>query len=147
MLSHLLLSWLISAFSIWLAAQIVTGIRIDGFGTAMVAAVVIAVVNATIGFVLRIVAFPLTFITLGLFLFVINAFSAEAVVDAGARFPRARISGRAAGLGPDHGSERGPARGNPLKKKCACAACQRFHPILNRAPSTAAQFVNSSLLQ
>jgi putative membrane protein len=74
MLSHLLLSWLISAFSIWLAAQIVTGIRIDGFGTAMIAAVVIAVVNATIGFVLRIVAFPLTFITLGLFLFVINAF-------------------------------------------------------------------------
>jgi putative membrane protein len=74
MLSHLLLSWLISAFSIWLAAQIVPGVRINGFGTAMIAAIVIAVVNATMGFVLRIIAFPITFITLGLFLFVINAF-------------------------------------------------------------------------
>src|SRR5215813_10133494 len=74
MLSHLLLSWLISAFSVWLAAQIVPGIQIAGFGTAMIATIVIALVNATIGFVVKIVAFPLTFLTLGLFLFVINAF-------------------------------------------------------------------------
>src|SRR5205809_4985170 len=74
MLSHLLLSWLISALSLWLTAQIVPGIRIAGFGTAMVATVVIAIVNATIGLIVKVIAFPLTFITLGLFLFVINAF-------------------------------------------------------------------------
>jgi len=71
---HLLLSWLISAFSLWIAAQIVPGMRIAGFGTALIATVVIAVVNATVGFVVRLIAFPLTFLTLGLFLFVINAF-------------------------------------------------------------------------
>ena len=38
------------------------------------ATVVIAIVNATIGFILKVIAFPLTFLTLGLFLFVINAF-------------------------------------------------------------------------
>jgi putative membrane protein len=73
MLSHLLLSWLISALSLWLTAQIVPGIRIAGFGTAIIGTVVIAVVNATIGVVLKIISFPLTFLTLGLFLFVINA--------------------------------------------------------------------------
>jgi putative membrane protein len=79
MLSHLLLSWLISALSLWLTAQILPAIfpwlqfRIAGFGTALIATVVIAVVNATIGVLLKIIAFPLTFLTLGLFLFVINA--------------------------------------------------------------------------
>jgi putative membrane protein len=73
MLSHLLLSWLISALSLWLTAQIVPGIRIAGFGTALIGTVVIAVVNATIGVVVKFIAFPLTFLTLGLFLFVINA--------------------------------------------------------------------------
>jgi len=73
MLTHLLLSWLISAFSLWLAAQIVAGLRIDGFGTALIATVVIAIVNSTVGFVLKALAFPLIFLTLGLFLLVVNA--------------------------------------------------------------------------
>ena len=71
---HLLLSWLISAFSLWLTAQIIPGIRIAGFGTAMIATIIIAIVNATIGLIVKVIAFPLTFLTLGLFLFVINAF-------------------------------------------------------------------------
>jgi putative membrane protein len=74
MLSHLLLSWLIDAFSIWLTAQIVPGVHIAGFGTALIATIAIALVNATIGFIVKIIAFPLTFLTLGLFLLVINAF-------------------------------------------------------------------------
>lgn len=74
MLTHLILSWLISAFSLWLAAQILPGIGISGFGAAMIATVVIAVVNATIGFIVKIILFPITFLTLGLFLLVINAF-------------------------------------------------------------------------
>ncbi|MFB3826139.1 MAG: phage holin family protein [Bryobacteraceae bacterium] len=73
MLIHILVSWLIAAFALWLVAQIIPGITVAGFGRAMIATVVIAVVNGTIGLVLKIVTFPLTILTLGLFLLVINA--------------------------------------------------------------------------
>ena len=69
----MLLSWLISAFSLWLAAQIIPGIQINSFGTALIATVVIALVNGTIGFILKVLTFPLIFLTLGLFLLVVNA--------------------------------------------------------------------------
>jgi len=70
---HMLVNWLITAVSLLIVAAIVPGIEIAGFGTAMIAAVVIGLVNATLGFVLKILTFPLTLITLGAFLFVINA--------------------------------------------------------------------------
>ncbi len=69
----MLVNWLITAVSLLIVAAIVPGIEIAGFGTAMIAAVVIGLVNATLGFVLKILTFPLTLITLGAFLFVINA--------------------------------------------------------------------------
>jgi len=50
------------------------GIQISGFGTALVATVVIAIVNGTVGIVLKILTLPLTLVTLGLFLLVVNAF-------------------------------------------------------------------------
>ena len=74
MLTHMIVSWLISAFSLWLVSQIVPGIQVSGFGTAMLATVVIALVNGTIGVLLKVIAFPLTILTLGLFLLVLNAF-------------------------------------------------------------------------
>ena len=74
MLLHILVSWLVSAFALWLVAQIVPGIALRGFGDALIATIVIAIVNATVGLVLKILAFPLTILTLGLFLLVINAF-------------------------------------------------------------------------
>ena len=70
---HLLVNWLLSAVSLMIVAAIVPGIEIAGFGTALVAAVVIGLVNAPLGFFLKVVMFPLTLITLGAFLFVINA--------------------------------------------------------------------------
>src|SRR5579872_5647022 len=70
---HLLVNWLLSALSLVIVAAIVPGIEIGGFGTAMIAAVVIGLVNATLGLVLKILTFPLTLITLGAFLVVINA--------------------------------------------------------------------------
>ena len=70
---HLLVNWLLSAVSLMIVAAIVPGIEIAGFGTALVAAVVIGLVNATLGFFLKVVMFPLTLVTLGAFLFVINA--------------------------------------------------------------------------
>ena len=74
MLVHILVSWLVSALALWIVAQIIPGIQIRGFGSAMAATVVIAIVNATVGFFLKILFFPVTFLTLGLFLLIINAF-------------------------------------------------------------------------
>jgi putative membrane protein len=73
MLVHIIIGWLVSALALWLVAQIVPGIEVRDFGAALLATVVIAIVNALIGPILRFVAWPLTFLTLGLFKLVINA--------------------------------------------------------------------------
>ena len=73
MLLHLVVSWFLSALALWLVAQIIPGIYVAGFGTALIATVVIALVNGTIGILLKIITFPLTLLTLGLFLLVVNA--------------------------------------------------------------------------
>jgi putative membrane protein len=70
---YLLLNWLLSALSLLIVCHIVPGFQMASFGTALVAALVIGLFNATIGFLLKIVTFPLTIVTLGLFLFVVNA--------------------------------------------------------------------------
>jgi putative membrane protein len=74
MLLHVVVSWLLSALALWIVAQILPGIQVRDFGAAFIAAAVIAVVNVTIGWVVKVVFFPLTVLTLGLFLLVINAF-------------------------------------------------------------------------
>jgi putative membrane protein len=73
-LFHILAVWLLSALALWIVAQIIPGIQVRDFGAALLATVVIAIVNGTIGVVLKFLAFPLTFLTLGLFLLVIDAF-------------------------------------------------------------------------
>ena len=69
----LLLHWLLSALALMIVAYIVPGFAVGGLGAALIAAVVIGLINATLGFVLKVVTFPLTVLTLGLFWFVINA--------------------------------------------------------------------------
>jgi len=69
----LIVHWLLSALSLLLVAYLVPGSHMRGFGTALIAAVVIGLVNATLGFVLKILTLPLTIVTFGLFLLVINA--------------------------------------------------------------------------
>ena len=69
----LLLNWLLSAISLLIVANVVPGFQISGFGTALIAAIAVGLVNATIGFFLKVVTFPLTVITLGLFWLIINA--------------------------------------------------------------------------
>lgn len=70
---HLIVVWFVSALALWIVAQIIPGIRVRDFGSALIAAAVIAVVNAIVGPVFKFFAFPLIFLTLGLFLLVINA--------------------------------------------------------------------------
>ncbi len=70
---NLLVHLVISALLLWLVGQIVPGIRIYGFGPALLAALVLGVVNFLVRPVLIIVTLPVTILTLGLFLIVINA--------------------------------------------------------------------------
>jgi putative membrane protein len=70
---RILLNWLVSAVAIWAVAQIVPGFHISGLGSALIAVVVIGLVNATLGILLKILTLPLTIVTLGIFWWVINA--------------------------------------------------------------------------
>jgi putative membrane protein len=71
---QLLVRWIISAVLLLVVSQVVPGFHVIGLRSAMIAALVIGLVNATVGVVLKIVTFPLTIVTLGLFLLIINAF-------------------------------------------------------------------------
>jgi len=70
---RLLVRWLLSAVALMIVTYIVPGFKVNGFIAALIAAAVIGLINATLGLVLKIVTFPLTILTLGLFLIVVNA--------------------------------------------------------------------------
>jgi putative membrane protein len=74
---RLLLHWVLSALAVWIVAHVVPGISVSGPVAALIAAAAIGLINATIGLVLKILTFPLTLLTLGLFWFVINALMLE----------------------------------------------------------------------
>lgn len=62
---------IISAISVFVAAKILPGVHVDGFGTAMVVAIVLSLVNAFIRPLVLILTLPINILTLGLFTFVI----------------------------------------------------------------------------
>ena len=70
---EMILNWLLSALSLMIVAHVVRGFEVTGFGAALLAALAIGLVNATLGAFLKFITFPLTLATLGLFWFVINA--------------------------------------------------------------------------
>ena len=72
-MGKLLAHWVLSALCLLLVAYLVPGFFVRGFGTALIAVVVIGLVNGTIGALLKILTFPLTIITLGIFWLLINA--------------------------------------------------------------------------
>lgn len=74
---RMLLHWIISALAVWITSQVVPGFVVRGAAAALIAAVVIGLVNATLGVFLKVITFPLTILTLGLFWFVINAVMLE----------------------------------------------------------------------
>ena len=74
---RILLNWVLSALAVWIVSQVVHGISVSGIKGALIAALVIGFINATIGALLKILTFPLTLLTLGLFWFVINALMLE----------------------------------------------------------------------
>jgi putative membrane protein len=69
---RLLVQWLLSAVALLVVSQLVPGFTVQGLGPALVAALVIGLLNATLGLLLKIITFPLSILTLGIFLLVIN---------------------------------------------------------------------------
>jgi putative membrane protein len=72
MLRHLL-NWLLSAIAVYAVAYIVPGFYVQGFKAALLAALVIGFINATLGAFLKFITLPLTVLTLGIFWLIINA--------------------------------------------------------------------------
>jgi len=70
---NLLINWLLSALSLMIVAHVIRGFEVTSFTSALIAALVIGLVNATVGSILKIITFPLTLVTLGIFWIVINA--------------------------------------------------------------------------
>ncbi|WP_296599293.1 phage holin family protein [Phenylobacterium sp.] len=73
MLAKFLVRAVFAALGLWVASKIVPGVRISDTGTLVVAAVLLGVVNALVRPVVVILTLPLTIVTLGLFLLVVNA--------------------------------------------------------------------------
>lgn len=74
-MSEYLLHWLLATAALLLTAYVVPGFKISSFGAAMIAALVVGFVNMFIWPVLAFFTFPLTIITFGLFLLVVNGIS------------------------------------------------------------------------
>jgi putative membrane protein len=72
-----LINWFLSALAVWVVAQFVPGFHVSGVAAALIAALVIGFVNATLGALLKLITLPLAVLTLGIFWFVINALMLE----------------------------------------------------------------------
>lgn len=71
---RLLLKWLLYAFALLVTARVVPGFHVRSIAAALVAVLVIGLLNATLGLLLKFITLPLGVLTLGLFFLVINAF-------------------------------------------------------------------------
>ncbi|MDF2462552.1 MAG: hypothetical protein K0Q43_787 [Ramlibacter sp.] len=80
----LLAKWLLSAAALLFVAYMYSGVEVKTFGAAMIAALVIGLFNTIVRPILVVLTLPVTVVTLGLFLFVINAlmfWAAASVLD------------------------------------------------------------------
>ncbi len=80
----LIVRWLLLAAALLLIAHLYSGVTVAGFGAAMIGALVLGLLNTLVRPLLVLLTFPVTLITLGLFLFVINAlmfWAAASVLD------------------------------------------------------------------
>jgi putative membrane protein len=69
----MLFRWLLSALALILTSKVVPGITVDNFTALLIAAIVLGLVNAVVRPILVFFTLPLTLVTLGLFLLVVNA--------------------------------------------------------------------------
>jgi putative membrane protein len=74
---RLIINWILSALALVIVAHLISGFHVSGFTSALIAALVIGFVNATLGFFLKVLTFPFIILTLGLFWLIINAVMIE----------------------------------------------------------------------
>jgi|SRR5919202_4820809 putative membrane protein len=87
---HFLLTWLLTALSLLITANLVKGFVVTSFVAALVAAVILGLINAIIKPILVVLTLPITIVTLGLFLFVVNALT---ILLAGSITPGFHVQG------------------------------------------------------
>ncbi len=71
-MKHFLVRWILMAAAIMVAANLIDGIYVDGWGAVLIAALVLGIINAVIRPILILLTLPLNLLTLGLLTFVIN---------------------------------------------------------------------------
>jgi len=70
----ILLRWAVLAFSMWIATLVVPGITVNGgVGTYLWVALLFGLINSIFGSIIKVLTFPVSIVTFGLFLFVVNA--------------------------------------------------------------------------
>jgi len=72
-LTPFLIHWAITAVSLWVASLLFRGLKFDGTGALVVSALLLGLANAVVKPLLIVLTLPLTLVTFGLFLLVINA--------------------------------------------------------------------------
>jgi putative membrane protein len=72
-----LIHWILSAIALLIVANILPGIQVDGFSAALIAALVIGLVSATVGLFLKLILLPFILLSLGIVYFVINGLMLE----------------------------------------------------------------------
>lgn len=87
---NFLLTWLLTAVALVITSYVVPGFIVKSFVAALIAAVVLGLVNAIVRPILVFLTLPLTVLTLGLFLFVVNAIT---IWLAGAITPGFKVAG------------------------------------------------------
>ena len=70
----ILVRWAVLAFSMWIATLVVPGITVNGgVGTYLWVALLFGLINSAFGSIIKVLTFPVSIVTFGLFLFVVNA--------------------------------------------------------------------------
>ena len=76
-----ILHWIISGAALFIVAKVLPGIQVDSFGAALIAALVIGLVSATVGLILKILLLPFIILTLGIVYFLINGLMLKVASD------------------------------------------------------------------
>jgi len=69
----ILIRWLVTTIAIFMVPSLAPGVKVEGFGAALAAAAILGILNALVRPILIILTLPLTILTLGVFILIINA--------------------------------------------------------------------------
>lgn len=81
MLRRILWSIIVNSLALWVTSLIVRGLQFTGTGAIIITALILGVINAIIKPILNFISLPLTILTLGIFIFVVNAICLEIVAS------------------------------------------------------------------